>query len=64
MFDYTSKINYANPHTNSLKAGIPKEIVKELKLEVGNSMKWEVLVEIDEKTKELKKKVVVSKLEE
>ena len=42
MFNYKSKINYANPKTNSLKVGLPKEIVKLLKVKPGDSMDWQV----------------------
>ena len=47
MFEYTSKINYANPKTKSLKVGLPKEIVKILKVKPGDTMKWSVEVEND-----------------
>ncbi len=45
MFEYSSKINYANPNTKSLKAGIPKEIVKILEVAPGDKMKWSVEVD-------------------
>lgn len=48
MFEYTSKINYANPNTKSLKVGLPKEIVKILQVKPGDKMKWSVEVENDE----------------
>lgn len=44
MFNYTSKINYANPKTNSLRVGLPKEIVKILNIEAGDTMDWQVEV--------------------
>lgn len=40
MFKYNSKINVANPKSNSLRAGIPKEIVKLLEVEAGDTMEW------------------------
>lgn len=55
MLEYTSKVNYANPKTNSLKAGIPKEIVKVLGLKPQDNIKWSVDVEDNEI------KVIVSK---
>lgn len=42
MFNYTSKINYANPQTKSLKVGLPKEIVKVLGVKPGDKMDWRV----------------------
>ena len=42
MFNYTSKINYANAQNKSLKAGIPKEIVKVLDIQAGNKLDWNV----------------------
>lgn len=42
MFNYTSKINYANPHTKSMKVGLPKEIVKVLGVKPGDKMDWQV----------------------
>lgn len=42
MFNYTSKINYANPKTNSLRVGVPKEIVKLLNIKAGDVMDWQV----------------------
>ena len=55
MFENTSKINYANPNTKSLKAGIPKEIVKILEVSPGDKMKWSVDVDNN------KIRVIVSK---
>lgn len=55
MFEYKSKVNYANPNTNSLKAGIPKEIVKVLGLKPKDNIKWSVDIENNEI------KVIVSK---
>ncbi|WP_394347105.1 AbrB/MazE/SpoVT family DNA-binding domain-containing protein [uncultured Methanobrevibacter sp.] len=57
MFNYTSKINYANPKTNSLRVGLPKEIVKLLKVEAGDVMDWQVDVTDGEIT------VIAKKLE-
>lgn len=45
MFNYTSKINYANPETKSLKVGLPKEIVKVLNVKPGDTMNWQVDIE-------------------
>ena len=42
MFNYTSKINYANPKSKSLRVGLPKEIVKVLDVEAGDKMDWKV----------------------
>ena len=42
MFNYTSKIHYANPRSKSLRVGLPKEIVKVLDIEPGDTMDWEV----------------------
>ena len=57
MFNYTSKINYANPETKSLKVGLPKEIVKVLNVQPGDTMDWQVDVEDGEI------KVICKKLE-
>lgn len=48
MFNYKSKIGYANTETKSLKVGIPKEIVKILEVAPGDFMDWEVDVENNE----------------
>lgn len=42
MFKYKSKINFSNPKSNSLRAGIPKEIVKLLELSAGDTAEWNV----------------------
>ena len=42
MFTYTSKINYANPKSKSLRVGLPKEIVKVLNVQAGDKMDWKV----------------------
>ncbi len=42
MFNYTSKINYANPKSKSLRVGLPKEIVKVLDVQAGDKMDWKV----------------------
>jgi bifunctional DNA-binding transcriptional regulator/antitoxin component of YhaV-PrlF toxin-antitoxin module len=57
MFNYTSKINYANPQTKSLKVGLPKEIVKVLEVKPGDKMDWQVDVTDGEIS------VIVKKLE-
>lgn len=44
MFKYSSKVNVANPKSNSLRAGIPKEIVKILDLNAGDKIEWNVEV--------------------
>lgn len=46
MFKYKSKINFANPKSNSLRVGIPKEVVKLLEFSAGDSAEWNV--DIDE----------------
>ena len=51
---YLTKVNYANLQNNSLRCGIPKEIVQHLNIEPGDSVKWI----IDETGK-----VIVEKLE-
>lgn len=45
IFNYTSKINYANPETKSLKVGLPKEIVKILGVQPGDTMDWQVNID-------------------
>ncbi|MBQ9024804.1 MAG: AbrB/MazE/SpoVT family DNA-binding domain-containing protein [Methanobrevibacter sp.] len=40
MEKFISKTNYANLHSDSLRCTIPKEIVKALNLEKGDSIKW------------------------
>ena len=40
MNKYVTKVNYANPQYNSLRCGIPKEIVESLNIEAGDSIKW------------------------
>ena len=57
MFNYTSKINYANPKSKSLRVGLPKEIVKVLDVEAGDKMDWKVDVTDGEIS------VIVKKLE-
>ena len=42
MFKYSSKVNVANPKSNSLRAGIPKEIVKVLGIGAGDIIEWNV----------------------
>ena len=37
---YLTKVNYANLQNNSLRCGIPKEIVEHLTLQPGDSIKW------------------------
>lgn len=42
MFKYKSKVGIANPNSNSLRVGVPKEIVKLLEVSAGDSIEWEV----------------------
>lgn len=44
MFKYNTKITGANPHSISLRATIPKEVVSFLELEKGNTLEWVVNV--------------------
>ena len=57
MLKYTSKVNYANKKKNSLRCGIPKEVVEFLGIEAGESVKWIVDVQSDKTT------ITVEKLE-
>ncbi len=50
MLKYTSKVNYANLQKNSLRCGIPKEVVEFLGIEAGESVKWIVDVQADKTT--------------
>lgn len=50
MFKYKSKVGIANPNSNSLRVGVPKEIVKILELKVGDSVEWDVDVTDNEIT--------------
>ena len=45
MFKYKSKVGFSNKQTKSLRVGIPKEVVKFLKLEKGDSVMWKVEIE-------------------
>ena len=47
MLKYTSKVNYANLQKNSLRCGIPKEVVEFLDITAGESVKWIVDVKPD-----------------
>ena len=47
MFKYKSKINMANTKSNSLRVGIPKEIVKILEVSAGDKIQWNVDVNMD-----------------
>lgn len=42
MFKYKSKVGIANKRSNSLRVGVPKEIVKLLELAPGDSVEWDV----------------------
>lgn len=42
MFKYKSKVGVANPKSNSLRVGLPKEIVQLLDLNAGDSIEWDV----------------------
>ncbi len=57
MLKYTSKVNYANLQKNSLRCGIPKEVVEFLGIDAGESVKWIVDVQADKTT------ITVEKLE-
>lgn len=50
MFKYTSKVGIANPKSNSLRVGLPKEVVQLLDLNAGNSIVWGVDVTNNEIT--------------
>lgn len=42
MFKYKSKVGIANPKSNSLRVGLPKEIVQLLDVHAGDSVEWNV----------------------
>ena len=42
MFKYKSKVGIANPNSNSLRVGVPKEVVKILELSQGDSVEWNI----------------------
>ena len=42
MFKYKSKIGIANPKSNSLRVGLPKEIVQLLNVSAGDEREWNV----------------------
>lgn len=42
MFKYKSKIGIANPKSNSLRVGLPKEIVQLLNVSAGDEIEWNV----------------------
>lgn len=42
MFKYKSKVGIANVKSNSLRVGLPKEIVKLLNLNAGDFVEWSV----------------------
>ena len=50
MFKYKSKVGIANPNSNSLRVGVPKEIVKLLEISAGDSIEWNVDVNNNEFT--------------
>ncbi|WP_405296367.1 AbrB/MazE/SpoVT family DNA-binding domain-containing protein [Methanobrevibacter sp.] len=50
MFKYKSKVGIANKRSNSLRVGVPKEIVKLLELSPGDSVEWDVDVTDNEIT--------------
>lgn len=50
MFKYTSKIGVANPKSNSLRVGLPKEIVQLLDVSSGDTLEWGVDVTNDKVT--------------
>ena len=47
MFKYKSKINLANNVSKALRVGLPKEIVQILEVEAGDSIEWNVDVDMD-----------------
>ena len=50
MFKYTSKIGVAKPKSNSLRVGLPKEIVQLLDVSSGDTLEWGVDVTNDKVT--------------
>jgi bifunctional DNA-binding transcriptional regulator/antitoxin component of YhaV-PrlF toxin-antitoxin module len=56
MFKYNTKITGANPHSISLRATIPKEVVTFLELEKGNTLEWIVNVSDNSVKVEITKK--------
>ena len=42
MFKYNTKVNNANPNSNSLRTTIPKAVVKLFDLEVGDIVEWNI----------------------
>lgn len=50
MFKYKSKVGIANPKSNSLRVGLPKEIVQLLDIRAGDSLEWDVDVTENEIT--------------
>ena len=41
-YKYNTKVNSANLNSKTLRASIPKEIVKLLELQAGDSIEWNV----------------------
>ena len=42
MFKYNTKVNAANPNSNSLRTTIPKEVTKLLSISEGDTVEWEI----------------------
>jgi len=42
MFKYNTKVNNANPNSNSLRTTIPKAVTKLLNIDVGDIVEWEI----------------------
>ena len=48
MFKYKSKVGVANPKSNSLRNGMPKQVAQFLGVEAGDTILWIVEVEDSE----------------
>jgi len=44
MFKYKSKVGVANPKSNSLRNGLPKQVAQFLGVEAGDTLTWIVEV--------------------
>lgn len=42
MFKYNTKVNNANPNSNSLRTTIPKEVTKILDISTGDTLEWDI----------------------
>lgn len=57
MFKYNTKVNSANPNSNSLRTTIPKAVTKLLDIDVGDLVEWEIdVINNDEFVVRVKKK--------